>query len=307
MSTKETTRTSRPNQSAEGKNVRSGRRKPKTGPDVVYTQPGPFNRNRFLLHLLSIVAVVLALTFGISLFFTVKHIEVSGMEKYTPWQIREASGIKEGENLLSVGEARISSLIRDHLPYVDKVRVKITLPDTVCIYVEELDVVYAVASEDGQWWLIRSDGRVVDKTNAAEAERYTKLEGFTLSDPQIGEKALAAEPEPESTDPDAQRPPVTVTGAQRLQTAISIMEFLETNGIIGQVSNIQVENPNDLQLWYGDRFEVLLGDATDLGYKISAMRSAVEQMSEYQSGVLDVSFTVDTGSGKKEVIYTPFS
>lgn len=87
MSTKDTTRSRSAKAAAPGKNVRRPaprREKTQPGPDVVYTQPGPFNRNRFLLQLCSIVAVVLALTFGISLFFTVKHVEVSGMEKYTP-------------------------------------------------------------------------------------------------------------------------------------------------------------------------------------------------------------------------------
>jgi cell division protein FtsQ len=296
MNTKETTR------------QRTGRDKRKrTRQDVVYTQPGPFNRNRFLLHLLSIVAVVLALTFGLSLFFTVKQVEVYGAEKYTPWQIREASGLKDGENLLGISEARISSLIEDNLTYVNKVRVKIKLPDTVCIHVEELEVVYSVASDDGQWWLIRADGRVVDSTNAAEAERYTKLDGVTLTAPQIGEMAVATEAVPDTTDPDAETVPVTVTGAQRLRAAISVMIALESNSIIGQVSGINLENLNDLQLWYGDRFQVLLGDGENLGYKISAMKAAVDQMSQYQSGILDVSFTVDTGDGEPKVIHTPFA
>ena len=229
------------------------------------------------------------------------------MEKYTPWQIREASGIKEGENLLAVSEARISSLIEDEPPYVNKVRVKIKLPDTVCILVEELEVVYAAADTEGQWWLLRADGQVVDKTNAAEAERYTKLEGFALSAPEIGKAATAAEAVPDTTDPDAQLPPVTVTAAERFAAAVSIMGYLENSGVIGAVASIHTENLSDLQLWYGDRFQVLLGDTSDLEYKIRAMVSAVEQMGEYQNGILDVSFTVDTGDGQPKVIHTPFS
>lgn len=277
----------------------------RTGPDVVYTQPGPFNRNRFLLHLISIVAVVLALVFGMSLFFTVKHVEVAGMEKYTPWQIREASGLKDGENLLAVSEARISNQIERNLPYVSKVRVRIELPDTVHIYVEELDVVYAVASGDGQWWLMRADGRIVDKTSAAEAERYTKVSGVLLAEPQVGEQAVAAEDAPETDNPDGETTPVTVKGSERLSAVISIVGFLESNGIIGNISSIDVQNMNDLQLWYGTRFQVLLGDSTDLAFKIASMKSAVSQMGDYQKGVLDISFTVDTGSGENEVIYTP--
>ena len=282
----------------------SGAKKPRTGPDVVYTQPGPFNRNRFLLHLVSIVAVVLALVFGMSLFFTVKHVEVAGMEKYTPWQIREASGIKDGESLLAVGEARISSQIEANLPYVSKTRVRIELPDTVHIYVEELDVVYAVASSDGQWWLMRADGRIVDQTNAAEAERYTRIEGVKLVTPVVGDQAVAEEAAPET---EGETTPVTVRGSERLSAVLSIVGFLESNGIIGNMASINVANMSDLQMWYGTRFQVLLGDTTDLAFKVASMKSALSQMGEYQSGILDVSFTVDTGSGKNEVIYTPFS
>lgn len=307
MNTQDTTRKRRAQTSASGQNVRQRAKKPRKGPDVVYTQPGPFNRNRFLLHLLTIIAVVLAVTFAVSLFFTVKHVEVSGMDKYTAWQIREASGIKEGENLLAVGRARISSLIEDRLPYVNKVRVKISLPDTVCIYVEELEVVYAVESVDDQWWLMRADGRIVDKTTAAEAERYTKIEGIQLTDVEVGKAAVAAESAPDATNAAGETVPVTVTGKERLDTAVAILGYLEANGIIGEVETLQVDNLNDLQLWYEDRFQVLLGDSDELSYKISAMKSAIDRMSEYQTGILDVSFTVDTGSGRNEVIHTPFS
>ena len=128
-----------------------------------------------------------------------------------------------------------------------------------------------------------------------------------MTAPQIGEMAVATEAVPDTTDPDAETVPVTVTGAQRLRAAISVMVALEANSIIGQVSGINLENLNDLQLWYGDRFQVLLGNGENLGYKISAMKAAIDQMSQYQSGILDVSFTVDTGDGEPKVIHTPFA
>ena len=65
----------------------------KPTPDVVYTQPDPFNRNRFILRLVTVVAVVLALIFGMSIFFKVKTVTVAGTNKYTAWDVREASGI----------------------------------------------------------------------------------------------------------------------------------------------------------------------------------------------------------------------
>ena len=49
--------------------------------DVVYTAPEPFSRKRFLLRLLTVVAVVLALTFGMSIFFKVENVAVTGTGK----------------------------------------------------------------------------------------------------------------------------------------------------------------------------------------------------------------------------------
>ena len=279
----------------------------KPTPDVVYTQPGPFNRPRFVLCLLIVVAVVLALIFGMSLFFKVDEdkILVSGTDKYTAWQIREASGIQDGENLMSISEPRISNNITAALPYVNKVRVGIKLPDTVKIEIEELAVVYAVESTDGSWWLMRSDGGIVEKTNSADAQQHTKILGIQIVDPAQGQQAQAAKPvQPEATEPDTQQTtPVTVLPNEQLATAISIAQFLEDCGVIGEAASIDVSNLGDLQLWYGERYQVILGDTLELSYKIRTMKSAIDQMGDYQSGILDVSFT----TWPNEVGYTPFS
>ena len=284
----------------------ASRRRPrqnKPSPDVVYVQPAPFNRARFILCILIAVAVVLAVIFGMSIFFKVdeEKITVSGAEKYTAWQIREASGIKDGENLLSISEARISSSIEDALPYVNKVRVGIKLPDTVKIEIEELDVVYSAEAVDGSWWLIRSDGYVVEKTNSADAEQYTKLVGIQLAEPAQGQQAVAYQKV--QTGEDGETVPVTVLASEQLATALSIAQYLEDCNMIGEAASIDVTDMGDLNLWYGERYQVTLGDGMELARKIRSMKAAIEQMGDYQSGVLDVSFT----TWPNEVGYTPFS
>lgn len=302
-----------PNPAGEEKPKKTVRRskKPKRSNaasiDVVYTQPGPFNRNRFLLRLITVVAIVLALVFGMSIFFKVKTVNVSGTEKYTPWEVMQASGIQEGENLLGISRAKISSLVEDNLPYIKQVRVGIQLPDTVNIEVVELDVVYSAQASDGSWWLIRADGVVVDRTNEADAAGCTVIYGVQLADPQIGEMAQAWNPPPEETTEDGQTVPVTVDNAQRLETALTIAQYLEENGMIGVANSIRVEELMNLEFWYKDRYQVQLGDSTRLAFKISSVKSAIDAMGQYQSGMLDASFTMEIEGRKDQVIYTPFS
>lgn len=290
----------RPKRTATGR-VRNTQKRPSE--DVVYVQPAPFNRTRFVLCLLIVLAVVIAVIFGMSIFFKVDadKISVAGAEKYTPWQIREASGIHDGDNLLSVNEPRISSNIKAALPYVNKVRVGIKLPDTVKIEIEELDVVYSVQDKDGAWWLIRSDGGIVEKTNSADAEIRTKLLGVCLADPTQGQEAVAYQGVRQ--DETGETIPVTISAAEQLSTALSIAQFLEDCGIIGQAESIDVTDVGDLQLWYGEQYQVMLGNAMELPRKIKSVKAAIDQMGDYQSGVLDVSFT----TWPNEVGYTPFS
>lgn len=272
---------------------------------IQYTPAKPFNRNRFLLRLATVAAVVLAIVLGLSIFFKVRQVMVSGAEKYTPWEIKEASAIQEGDALLSLSEAKITARIRARLPYVGDVRVGIKLPNTVNIEITELDVVYAVEDVNSGWWLMDASGRIVDSTNAAAAKDHTRVLGVQIKNAKIGERAIAAEPEMDNTQTETI--PVVATqpvmpARELLDVAVQILTALENNGVMGKVKTVSVSDTQALSLWYENRYQVSLGDGNRLDYKIGAMKAAIQKMGEYQSGYLDVSFTI----WPDEVGYRPF-
>lgn len=284
------------------------RRKHKRGavrntPAVIYTDPKPFNRRKFMIQIFSVGAVVVALVMGLSIFFKVKTITVSGAETYSPWAVREASGIQVGDRLLSFSRARASAQIRAKLSYVDKIRIGIKLPDTVNIYIEELDVAYAIKSQNGIWWLITSEGRVVDQADASIAEGYTKVLGVTLDAPIIGEDAVPFEELSTETMGEGETAPVTITGRQRLAAALQILKALEANDIVGEAASVDVTSLNAIELWYGTRYQVNLGDINRMEYKIACMNEVVLELHDYQTGLLDISFT----TWEDQVGYTPFT
>lgn len=279
-------------------------------PAVIYTEPAAFSRNRLVVQLVTVIAVVLALTVGLSVFFKVQHIYVSGAKVYSESAITEVCGISKGDNLLTFSHARAAALIQANRPYVREVRFGIKLPDTVNIIIEEDEVVYAVKDDTGQWWLMNSSGRVVTQGTSATVANKTQILGVNLDNPVPNEHAVAMESAPavtDTTDPTGetvtQITPVTTTGAQRLDAALEILKALEANDIVGSAASVDVSRIDDIVLWYGTRYQVNLGDSTRLDYKIACMNSVIAQMSEYQSGVLDCSFTI----WEKQVGYTPFS
>lgn len=293
----------------ETRERRKSSTRPKTGrksqSDAVYTQPKPFVRSRFLLRLATVAAVVLALVFGMTIFFKVDEdkITVSGTVKYDAWTVREASGIVDGENLLSLSKGRISNSILTKLPYIKEVRVARQLPDTIHIQVTEAEVVYGVQDQDGAWWLIDCDGKVVDTCAAANAEDYTRIIGVRLASPQLGSTAVAYETEQTTENEQTTTAPVTVYERERLETAVEILRNMESAGLIGVIATVDVTELGDIQLWYGNRFQMLLGDRTNLSRKVEALSKAVKQMGNYDTGTLDASFTI----WPTEVGFTRFS
>lgn len=274
--------------------------------EVVYTQPEPLDRKKLILRLLTVAAVVLALFMGCSIFFKVENIKVSGNQKYDVWTVREASGIEQGASLLSFGKAKACGQITEALPYVKSVRIGITLPNTVNIYIEELEVVYAAEDEQGGWWLLTSGGRVVEKTSESTAQNKTVLKGFQLLEPTVGESAVAVEIDPETTPSGEEEPIITITNQDRLDTALSIVYELERKGVLGKAGSVDVTDMENIELWYGTSYQVKLGDPGDMEKKIALMCGTIqrhEKEGSYQSGILDISFTTYPGA----VGYTPWS
>ncbi len=283
-------------------------------PAVIYTQPKAFNRTRLLVQMLSVAAVVAALVMSLSVFFKVKHITITGAQTYTPWAVEQASGIKKasedtkGDNLFSFGHARAGAQIKAKLPYVKSVRVGIKLPDTVNIIIEEESVVYAIKDNTGTWWLMNASGRVVEMTNSSKAKNYTQILGVTLDNPAPNTMAVATEVQAaqpsQPADPTGEPVPVSTGGAQRLDAVKQILTALEANDIVGEAASVDVTRTEDIILWYGSRYQVNLGDTTDLEYKIACMNDVILQLGDYETGILDVSFTI--WPEKNKVSYTPF-
>lgn len=322
MATKEKRRRPRPAPEQETRRRKPVRRERKLrDSDVVYTPPKPFRRGRFFLRLATVAAIVLAMVFGMSIFFKVKTVRVSGCEKYTAWEVSQASGIEEGTNLMAISRAQVSGSIISNLPYVDKVRVGINLPDTVMIEITELDAVYTVEDIQGNWWMMNDTGRIIEQTNGVTAKDYTQVLGVKIQVPAVGQQALAEvealteipleapqdgeRTETEPTEAVVTRPAISVgiTGAERLQTALTILQELGTSSISGMIDSVNVTSLTSIELWYDERFQVNLGDTGQLTYKISALQATINKMESYESGHLDLSFT----NWPDKVGYTPFT
>lgn len=300
-------RTAPQNQTAQRRPVRK-----RNVPQVVYTPAQTISFRRMLLRILVVAAVALALCLSLSIFFKVRTVTVAGAEKYTPWSVMEASGIQEGENLISLNTISAAARVLKALPYVESVQVGIKLPDTVNIEIKEYEVAYAIRDQGGFWWRITSDGKVLEQVNGGQATENAQILGVVLVSPVVNEQAVAGkaaaataatDETTESTETVATQPSL-IQPAQRLSAVLGILKQLEANEILGQVASIDVSDMSRIVLWYGTQYEVILGDETQMEKKVAAMTAAIRSsLQSYDSGTLDVSFTIWPDS----VGITPFA
>ncbi len=241
----------------------------------------PFQRKKLMLQLLTVAAVALAIAIGISIFFKVDTVSVSGLEKYSYDTIREAAGIQEGDSLLFFSRAEVSSRIMQKLPYIKAVRIGITLPGTVNIVVEEVMVAYAIQDQTENWWLISAEGVVLEQTDGAAAQEHTAISGVLLKSPEVGAQVQAA---PDSNASE------TVTASDRLSTALQVLQAMEKNELLGEFTQVDVTDLYDLKIWHGKDYQFTLGDHTQLELKLALVRAYLPKiLADYPAGRLDVS------------------
>lgn len=113
--------------------------------------------------LIIMAAVVAAVVFGVAIFFKVSSIEVHHNVLYSAEQIIEASEIEQGDNLLTLNKAIAAGKIQARLPYVERVSIGRTMPDTVVIDVTESTATFAVATDVNTVWLISSTGKALER------------------------------------------------------------------------------------------------------------------------------------------------
>lgn len=254
--------------------------------ETVYTEAKPVNISRFIVRIATVVAVVLAVVFGMSIFFKTERIEVAGAEKYTVAQIQEASKIMDGSNLLTLNKAQIAGRILAELPYISEVRIGIRLPDTVVIEVKETAVAYAAQSGDDAWWLISCEGKVLEKIDASASQSNTRVLGVRLNDPQIGKTAVALEKTPGEGETH-----VTVYEREKLAAALQIAQEMEKNGVLGALATIDMTDTGNIEIWYAQKFQIRLGDSNELPMKVFHVVDVINRLNPYEFGVLDASFT----------------
>lgn len=231
---------------------------------------------RLIITVGALAAVILSMI----IFFRVEHIEIRGAVYYTDDEIRNACGVSKGDNLLTLSRGKISGNIMAPFKYVDSVRVSRQLPDTLVIRIQEGDPKYAIADSRGEYYLVTAQGKIMEQIPQRTVAEYALIGGVNIRNPEVGEQMeLFVQGEEGGS------------AQTRLQALLTLLTEIEAAELEREVASIHAPSAVQMSLWYEDRFEVKLGSADRMDYKLEYLKAVIAKEEIYTTGKIDLTLS----------------
>lgn len=230
------------------------------------------------LKLLFLTFVILALLIGIILsltvFFKIKNVTATGSKLYSESKIVAACDINTDDNLFLVSEKALLKRVRKALPYVEEVKLKRVLPDTLKVTVTDAEEFYTVY-KNSKFYTVSQSGYVL-KEGYKASEGLLSVIGADFT-AQVGEKIVF------ETEND-------------FQLINEIIEILEAEKI--SLQGIDFTNRADIILKVDNRFTVRLGANINTQGKINQLSAMIKKISAEEKGTINLSmWTLDNKKG----------
>lgn len=229
-------------------------------------------RLRAFFEFTLVTAVAVMIVLSLTVLFPVKNVTASGSKLYSAEQISKASGINETCNIFTLPVREAEKNIRSILPYVDTVKIKRSLPDTVKIEVTDAEE-YACYYIDGDYYAVSKRGYVLNKYS--EQPQDTFLITCNGVECAVGSKVAF---EKQSTE----------------QLLDSLKSKLEGYGIA--INAIDISEEYNIRLTVEDRFEAVLGEDADIDKKLAHLDSMIKNIAPERRGKIDLSMWTSTKS-----------
>ena len=237
-------------------------------------------KNRSVLYApLSFILICAVMVFGMSVFFRVSVIEVTGSDSYTSEEIIAASGLEVGDNLFFMNRSTAISSIYSRLPYIEHAYIDRKLPNKIIINVTESSAVAYVALGN-ELWIIDRSCKLLGVGKLADVEGCVSVLGVTPSVPVVGETLRG----------DA-------SDAPKVEYIAAVLRELTERGMTADITWLDVSNVGSPSFDYLGRFIVKLGTNENLRYKFDLLGRAVEQLGAGDAGTIDLS-----GEGKAQFL-----
>jgi cell division protein FtsQ len=225
-------------------------------------------RHQLLYSVVAVILIAVSVVVGSVVFFKVDTVEADGFTRYTQEEIASASGVKTGENLFLLDKKEIIENLEQQLPYLKDVSIHWKLPSTVRITGVESQPVAALEVSNG-WWYMDETGRLLEFSE--DPGTLIQVSGLNLLAPSVGTDLA-----------------VDQTYQLKRDSLVALLTAMSDQSLLEDAVSIDMTSTTEIDMQYGERFQVKIGLGSDYDYKMRAMAGMLEQLAESEKGTLDL-------------------
>ncbi len=223
-------------------------------------------RKNYILHYVLgfILTVATGLTLSLTVFFNVQQVEITGSTR-SQEEILQIAGVTVGDNLFRINLEAIEEALMQEITTVDGVTVNRKLPSTLEIVFEPATTM-AIFYAENNFYFVSENGRITQKKQTLEeGDTGTLLGGIPITDPVGG----------------------FITESETMQLPLFVLQQLQDVGLT-DVTQMSINETNEITLSYQNRVTVQLGTQLDLDYKLQIVKKVLdEHVSMEEQGIID--------------------
>lgn len=221
----------------------------------------------FVVFLLGL-SVVLCLT----VFFPIEKLTAKGSALYKSEEIIKASDIEIGDNLFALTEGNTLKKIKAKLPYIESLKFKRELPNSLTITVKDADE-YACYYDGKAYYTVSKSGWVLKKG-------YEPPENiFTVKGAKVECKVGTA---------------IVFKSEEKRELFEKIITSLDEEKLV--INTVDITDRLSIMLRIDNRFDVDLGTANYIPEKVKHLASMVENISAEKTGKINLSMWTNTNT-----------
>lgn len=228
--------------------------------------------------LISVVVCAIFVIVCVSLFFKVSDIRVEGCSRYAPENLIQASGIETEQNMYSISEKKLNSILTEKYPYINKVRITRELPSTLVIKITEDEPVFYTEIY-GESFVLSNDMRVLENVQSAERLAECREYLIKISLPSPSRVVLGEE--------------VEFSKKSSYDYMMVILDAMKADGIYSRVNSINASDKFGIYIIADNRrLKIILGDNSNILEKLNFMYAIMDEyIKENTIASIDVSYT----------------
>ncbi|MDO5601228.1 MAG: FtsQ-type POTRA domain-containing protein [Oscillospiraceae bacterium] len=232
-------------------------------------------KKRIWTFLIILLLVGVGIYVSVTLLFKIGKYEIQGECLYTLEEMTEAFGHAQGENIFSFSLSDAEKQIAQKLPYLESIKVRRRLPDTIVFIVEPAKESYCAAGAGG--FVVLSEQFKILRTADQAPLELCLIDGINAKSTVAG-TAFQAENE------------------EQQALLEELLPALEESGISG-IGQIDLTDSYALSFTVnGGNIRVLLGTTVKLDYKLKTVyKMLTDELAPDSRGTLDVTAAPSTG------------